>query len=191
MELEERPGGITGSLEYNTDLYNDATIERMIGHFRTLLEGIVANPDQRVSELPLLTEAERRQLLVEWNNTSTDYPRDACVHRLFEAQVEQSPEAVAIIFEGKSLTYRELNARANRLAHYLIQHGAGPESLVGISMERSIEMIVALYGNNQGRRRLCAHRSGLRLPIGLPLFSKMPALLLFSPRKHSGRNCNP
>jgi amino acid adenylation domain-containing protein len=146
MELEEKPEGLAGSLEYNTDLFDDATIERMIGHFRTLLEGIVANPDQQVSELPLLTEAERRQLMVEWNDTRTDYPRDACVHPLFEAQVERAPDAVAIVFEGETFTYRELNARANRLAHYLIKHGVGPDVLVGICVKRSLEMAVGLLG---------------------------------------------
>ena len=95
---------------------------------------------------PLLTEAERHQLLVEWNNTATDYPKDQCIHQLFEAQVERTPDAVALIFEQQCLTYRELNQRANRLAHYLRQLGVGPEVLVGICMERSLEMVVGLLG---------------------------------------------
>ena len=91
----------------------------MIGHLRTLLEGIVADPSQPYLDLPLLTEAERHQLLVEWNDTETDYPKDSCIHELFEAQAERTPEAIAVEFEGKQLTYRELNRRANQLAHYL------------------------------------------------------------------------
>ena len=146
LELEESAEGITGSFEYNTDLFDEATVERMIGHFQTLLEGIVANPDGQIAGLPLLTDAERHQLLVEWNNTKTDYPKEACVHHLFEAQVERTPDAVAIVFEGQELTYRELNARANQLANYLKKRGVGPDVLVGICVERSIEMIVGLLG---------------------------------------------
>ena len=144
LELEERSEGISGSFEYNTDLFDAATIERMTGHFSKLLEGIVANPDARLSELPLLTDTERHQLLVEWNNTNVDYPREACVHHLFEAQVERTPDAVAVVFEDQQLTYRELNARANQLAHYLKKQGVGPEVLVGICMERSLEMVIGL-----------------------------------------------
>ena len=132
--------------EYNTDLFEEATIKRMLGHFQTLLEGIVADPEQRLSRLPLLTEGERQQLLVEWNDSRTDYPRDKCIHQLFEAQVERTPEAVAVVFEDQQLTYRELNARANRLAHYLRKLGARPETLVGICAERSMEMVVGLLG---------------------------------------------
>ena len=100
--------GLKASLEYNTDLFDAATVKRLLGHFEVLLEGIVANPDQRLSELPILTEAERHQLLVEWNDTKTDYPNDKCIHELFEAQVERTPDAVAVVFEDKQLTYREL-----------------------------------------------------------------------------------
>ena len=103
----------------------------MTGHYRMMLEGIVANPDLRLSELPLLTEAERHQLLIEWNNTSTDYPRDKCIHELFEEQVEKTPDAIAVVFEDQQLTYRELNAKANQLAHYLRRLGVGPESIGG------------------------------------------------------------
>ncbi len=94
-------------LEYSTDLFDEARIERMVGHLRTLLEGAVANPEQRVAELPLLTSAERHQLLVEWNRTEVDYPRDKCVHQLFEAQAERTPDAIALIFDGAQMTYRE------------------------------------------------------------------------------------
>src|SRR5258706_4844709 len=119
----------------------------MARHFGGLLEGIAAaDPEQRIGELPLLTEAERHQLLVEWNDTATDYPRDRCIHELFEAQVARTPEAVAVVFEGQQLSYGELNARANQLAHHLIGLGAGPEVLVGVCMERSLELIVGLLG---------------------------------------------
>ncbi|MBW4546344.1 MAG: amino acid adenylation domain-containing protein [Symplocastrum torsivum CPER-KK1] len=142
----ETAQGLRASLEYNTDLFNAATITRMLGNFQTLLEGIVANPQQRLSDLPLLTAAEQHQLLVEWNNTTKEYPQDKCIHQLFEAQVEQAPDAVAVVFEGEQLTYRELNARANQLAHYLQVLGVGPEVLVGICVERSLEMLVGLLG---------------------------------------------
>jgi len=132
--------------QYNTDLFDGATIARMAGHFQTLLEGIVANPDRRLSELPLLTATERHQLLVEWNDTKTEYPSDKCVHQLFEAQVERSPDAVAVVFEGEKLTYQELNARANQLARYLQGLGVQPEQLVGLYVERSLNTIVGLLG---------------------------------------------
>jgi amino acid adenylation domain-containing protein len=118
----------------------------MIVHFRRLLESIVADPDQLVATLPLLAEPEKHQLLVEWNDTVADYPRDSCIHELFETQVERRPEAIAVQFEGKQLTYRELNSRANQLAHYLQGLGVGPEKLVGICVERSVEMVVGLLG---------------------------------------------
>ncbi|MEN6350336.1 MAG: amino acid adenylation domain-containing protein [Syntrophomonas sp.] len=146
LELIEGLEGLSCSIGYNSDLFNSDTIERMAGHFRTLLQGIVANPDARLSELPLLTEPERHQLLVEWNDTHADYPRDKCIHELFEEQVERTPDAMALNYEDQGLTYRELNRRANRLAHYLRKLGVGPEVLVGICMERSLEMMVGLLG---------------------------------------------
>ena len=146
MVMQEEPEGLSGALQYNTDLFDDVTILRMLGHFRTLLEGIVAHPEQRLANLPLLTPAERHQLLVEWNDTDTNSPRDQCIHELFEAQVERTPETIAVVFEDQQLTYRELNGRANQLAHYLRTLGVGPEVLVGICVERSLEMIVALLG---------------------------------------------
>jgi len=126
--------------------FNDTTIARMLGHLRTLLDSMVANPEQRLSDLPLLTEAERLTLLVEWNHTQTNSPQDACIHHLFEAQVERTPDAVAVVFEDSVLTYRELNCRANQLAHHLNQLGVGSEVLVGICVERSFEMVVGLLG---------------------------------------------
>ncbi|MHC5933206.1 non-ribosomal peptide synthetase [Nostoc sp.] len=149
LSMVEIKQGLIGTLEYNTDLFNAATITQMLGHFQSLLEGIVVNPDQQISKLPILSEAERQQLLVEWNNTQADYPSKQCIHNLFEAQVERASltsDAVAVVFEDQQLTYQELNARANQLAHYLRSLGVGPEVLVGICMERSLEMMVGLLG---------------------------------------------
>ena len=145
--LRDDVTGLTGSVEYRTDLFDQTTIERMIGHFQTLLEGIVANPEQRYQRTAAYSPTPRRhQLLVEWNDTETDYPKDKCIHELFEAQVERTPDAIAVVFEDQRLTYRELNQRANQLAHYLRKLGVGPEVLVGICVERSMEMIVGILG---------------------------------------------
>ncbi|MBE8964962.1 amino acid adenylation domain-containing protein [Nostocales cyanobacterium LEGE 12452] len=146
LHITETLDGLIGSLEYNTDLFEGSSIQRMVAHLQTLLEGIVANPQQRLSELPLLTESERHQLMVEWNNTEVEYPQQLCIHQLFEAQVEQTPDAVAVIFKDQQLTYRELNTKANKLAHYLQTLGVKPEILVGICVERSLEMIIGLLG---------------------------------------------
>ncbi len=139
------PGDTLGlRFSYRRQVFDDATIARMLGHLRTLLEGMLAAPQGQVGELPMLTEAERAQLLIAWNATRTDYPRNTPVHRLFEAQAAQTPDAVALRFAGTTLTYSELNRRANRLAHYLRALGVGPEIGVGIYVERSLEMIVGL-----------------------------------------------
>ena len=143
LSVTEKDGILAGSWNYNTDLFDAATIERMTAHFQTLLEGIVDNPQQPVSQLSLLTTDERHQLLVEWNDTATEYPQK-CIHQLFESQVERTPDAVAVVFEGQQLTYRELNHRANQLAHYLQKLGVKPDVLVGICVERSLEMVVGL-----------------------------------------------
>jgi len=142
--MEETEQELRGSLEYNTDLFDAATIERMLGHFQTMLEAIVANPQQQLKELPLLTAAERHQLLVEWNDTFAEYPFDKCVHQLFEAQVEQTPDAVAVVFEDKQLTYTQLNAQANRLAWFLLEQGVGPDTTVALLAERSIDFLSAM-----------------------------------------------
>ena len=146
LSVESTEQGLVGSWEYNTDLFDAATITRMAGHFQTLLEGIVANPEQRLLDLPLLSAAERHQLLVEWNDTKADYRLDVCIHQLFEAQVERTPDAIAVVFEDQQLTYRELNSKANQLAHHLQTLGVGPEVLVSICVERSLEMVVGLLG---------------------------------------------
>jgi amino acid adenylation domain-containing protein len=138
--------GFRVEYEYNTDLFDAATITRMMGHYQTLLEGIVSGPERRIRSLPLLTEPERRQILVEWNNTRRDYPRERLLHELFEMQVDRSPDSVAVKFQDQRLRYRELNARANRLGHYLRRRGVGPDVLVGIAMQRSVEMVVGLLG---------------------------------------------
>jgi len=138
--------GLKGVWEYNTDLFESSTIERLSGHFLNLLGGIAANPQARISQLPLLTESETNQLLIEWNNTQVDYPEYKCIHQLFEEQVKRTPDAVAVVCSQQQLTYNELNCRANQLAHYLRKLGVKADTLVGISLERSLEMIVGLLG---------------------------------------------
>ncbi len=144
LELFETPDGISGWFEYSTDLFDAATISRIGENFQTLVAGIVANPDQKVADLPLLTATERQQLLVGWNQTQADYPEQSCIHQLFEAQVQRSPDSIAAIFAEQQITYHDLNARANQLARHLQTLGVGPDVLVGICVERSLEMIVAL-----------------------------------------------
>ncbi len=144
--LEQTSNGLVGKWVYNTDLFDADTIERMNGHFQTMLVAIAANPEQHISELPLLTPKERQQLLIEWNNTQTDYPIDKCVHQLFEEQVKRTPDAVAVVFEEQQLTYRQLNSQANQLAHYLRTLGVSGDMPIGICVERSLEMVVGLLG---------------------------------------------
>jgi myxalamid-type nonribosomal peptide synthetase MxaA len=154
LSMTDTPQGLIGNLEYNTDLFEAATIKRMVGHFQTLLESIVVNPDQRLSDLSILTATERQTLLVNWNITKTENLQYLCIHELFETQVEQTPDAIAVVFEGQQLTYRELNDKANQLAHHLRSAklsrsdslGVRPEMLVGICVERSLLMIIGLLG---------------------------------------------
>ncbi|MCC5661302.1 amino acid adenylation domain-containing protein [Nostoc sp. XA010] len=146
LDLEETPNGICGCFEYNTDLFDASTIEQMARHFQVLLEGIIANPKQRLSDLPLLTPAEENQILVQWNRTTNKYPQDKCLHQLFETQVERTPDEVAVVFGDAQLTYRELNQRANQLAHHLRQLGVQPEVRVGICVERSLDLVVGIFG---------------------------------------------
>src|SRR5205085_2795194 len=140
----EEAGELKASLEYSTDLFQKATAARMLGHFRNLLESIAADPGQALSELHLLAEAERQQLLVAFNDTAAPYPSDQCVHHFIEEQAERTPEALALTFGVKGLSYGELNGRANRLARHLREMGAEPEAVVGVCMQRSTEMVVAL-----------------------------------------------
>ncbi|BAT56666.1 amino acid adenylation domain-containing protein (plasmid) [Nostoc sp. NIES-3756] len=142
LELTETPTGLTGYFEYSTDLFTASTITRMADHLQKLLTQIVANPEQRISDISLLTTTEL-QLLHQWNQTQADFPKQ-CIHQLFEAQVELTPDAIAIEFVGQFLTYQQLNQRANQLAHYLQSLGVEPNVFVGICMERSPLMVIAL-----------------------------------------------
>ncbi len=144
LTLKDTGQEMVGFLEYNTDLFEPTTISRMGGHFQKVLEGIITTPQQRISDLPLLTEQQRHQLLVEWNPPSEDFPHDQCIHQLIEAQVERTPQAIAVMCDGQQLTYHELNRRANQLAHLLQARGVEPEVLVGICMQRSLDMLVGL-----------------------------------------------
>ncbi len=146
LSVTATDAGLQATVEYNADLFDAATLDRFLGHYQTLLEGAVAAPDRPLSELPLLTAAERHQLFVEWNATATAYPRQACIHTLFEAQVARTPEAVAVVWDEQSLTYAELNRRANRVAHHLRRIGVARGRFVGVFMNRSPELIVALLG---------------------------------------------
>jgi amino acid adenylation domain-containing protein len=144
LTLAATSQGLRGALNYNTDLFDDGTAQRMLGHLERVLEQVAADADVRLSELELLGQAERRQVVDEWNRTEAEVPADRRIHELFQAQAERTPEAVAVRFEEESLTYAELNARANQLAHHLRGHGVGPEVRVGVLMERSLEMVVSL-----------------------------------------------
>jgi amino acid adenylation domain-containing protein/non-ribosomal peptide synthase protein (TIGR01720 family) len=146
LELGESEEGVAGVLEYNTDLFDAKTMVRMALHFSTLLEAIVARPKDSLSKLPMLTDAEQHQLLVTWNETRRDISGAQSLQELFERQAEQTPDAVAVVCSGKQLTYRELNVRANQLAHHLRSLGVGPEIPVGLCLERSVEMLVGVLG---------------------------------------------
>ncbi|AMO93236.1 non-ribosomal peptide synthase TIGR01720 domain protein [Collimonas fungivorans] len=146
MSLTETGEVIRGSLGYASDLYDQSTIERWAGHFQVLLQGLLGDEQQRISEIALLNSTERHQLLVEFNDTAVEYPRDKLIHELFEEQVERQPDATALVYEELSLTYQELNRRANQVAHHLIALGVKPDDRVAICMERSLGMIVGLLG---------------------------------------------
>ena len=133
-------------IEYAEDLFEAESIEKMGAHFKKLIEEIVRNPAQEIQTIPLLTEEERHQLLIEWNNTKADYPEDKTIHQLFEEQVEKTPNNIAVVYEDEELTYQQLNERANQLAHYLRTLGVRPDTLVAIAVERSLEMIIGLLG---------------------------------------------
>ncbi|MGH7834634.1 MAG: amino acid adenylation domain-containing protein, partial [Candidatus Binatia bacterium] len=146
LSMLDSDRGLTAFLAYNTDLFDAATMDRLLDHFQTLLQGVVADPARRLSDLPILTAAEKRQLLVDWNDTKKGYPNDGSIHELFEAQAERSSDAAAVVFETERLTYRELNRRANRLARYLMARGVAPGVPVAICMERSLDMVVGILG---------------------------------------------
>jgi amino acid adenylation domain-containing protein len=163
LTVGETDGRLSGQLEYNTDLFDAATIRRMARHLEHLLETAVSNPDEQVSRLPLLTDDERHQILFEWNDTQVENQPALCIHELFEQQAAAKPHAVALVHKDEQLTYRELNERANKLAHHLRRLCTGPESLVGVCLERSAEAVVAILGI-------------LKAGVGyLPLASNQPA----------------
>ncbi|WP_430015681.1 amino acid adenylation domain-containing protein [Microcystis protocystis FBCC-A270] len=146
-EIETEKGAyLEGFWEYDSDLFTPERINRMVGHFQTLLKGIVANPQQTIGELPLLTESEKQQLLVEWNQTQTSYPDHYCIHQLFEEQVVKTPDAIAVIDGEQSLTYEQLNQKANQIARYLQKLGVKPDQLIGICVERLPLMIIGFLG---------------------------------------------
>jgi amino acid adenylation domain-containing protein len=144
--MRDHNGKLSGYIEYNTRLFEESTVQRLLGHFVGLMEGIAVNPDQSLFQLPLLTNIERQELLYHWNQTGMDYPTQANIHHLFEAQVARTPDNIAAVFGNGQLTYRQLNDRANQLAHYLIAQGVVPDTLVGLCIERSLDMLVALLG---------------------------------------------
>ncbi|TGO02729.1 hypothetical protein PN36_20090 [Candidatus Thiomargarita nelsonii] len=145
LTLEETANRLKGTLEYNTDLFEKATIKRMIGHYQTLLESILKKPQQSIDKLPILTAAEYQQIKT-WNKKTADYPVDLCIHQLFEAQVARTPQAIALVFEDQQLSYQTLNRKANQLAHYLQTLGIKPDRLVGLCIERSLEMVIGILG---------------------------------------------
>ncbi|HEY9811290.1 MAG TPA: amino acid adenylation domain-containing protein [Halomicronema sp.] len=142
----EDGGGISGFVIYSTDLFDETTITRMLDHFQILLEGIVKNPEQRLSELPVLSKKEQHQILIEWNQTQADFPKNLCVHQLFEIQAKQRPDALALVFGEEKITYKELNQRSNQLAHILQKKGVTAESLVGLFVGRCVDLIVGMLG---------------------------------------------
>jgi surfactin family lipopeptide synthetase A len=146
LEILDSVNGLAGRFEYNTDLFERSTIDRMAKHFQNLLEAIATNPQQKVSQIPLLSKSEQQQILIDWNDTAVNYPQDICLHKLVEAQVERTPDAIAVIYEDQQLSYQELNQKANQLAHHLLAIGIQPEQLVGICVERSLDMLVGLLG---------------------------------------------
>ena len=154
LSLVDTPDGMRGYFEFNTDLFDVSSIARMAKSFVVLAESAAAEPDQRIASLPLLTEAARHQLLVDWNATKADYPKDRCIHQLFEDQVMRTPDDAALIFNDQQLTYAELNTKANQLANYLQSIGVGPDVFVGLCLERSMRDGGRVIGDSQGWRSL-------------------------------------
>ncbi|MCB4782061.1 MAG: condensation domain-containing protein, partial [Sulfurovum sp.] len=144
MNITEVDEELHGSLEYATDLFGQTYIESMIEHFKILLEAIVKDETQAISKYPILTKQEEQQLLIEYNDTKVDYPKEKTIHQLFEAQVKLNPENVAVVYEDEELTYKQLNTKSNQLAHYLIEQGVEPDSLVAICVDRSLDMMIGL-----------------------------------------------
>lgn len=168
--VREETDGLRGTLEYNTNLFEAATMERFLLHLHTLLQGIVDDPDVPISRLPLLTPAEHHQLLVEWNSTEIELPNHECVHHLFETQAAKTPDAVAIRSGGQQLTYSQVNSQANQLAHYLQDRKVGPETLVAVCLDRSPEMVVSVLA--------ILKAGGAYLPLDLSLPQDRQAFML-------------
>jgi amino acid adenylation domain-containing protein len=144
--LSESPDGVRGRFEFNTDLFDSETIQRMIGHYEMLLAAAVEHPHIPVSKIPLLTDEERSLILDGWNCTKSEYPQTMCLHQLIEAQAKRTPDAIAVVMGKEQISYRALDKKANQLANYLQQRGVGPETLVGVFLERSIDMVIVLLG---------------------------------------------
>jgi amino acid adenylation domain-containing protein len=144
--VTRQPNRMILALEYASDLFNPTTIDRLLNHLVILLTAAITDPDQRVSALPLMSEAERRQIVIDWNATEADYPREKRIHELIEAHADQTPDAPAVMYEREALTYAQLDARANQLAHHLIGLGVQPGDRVALCVERSLEMIVGILG---------------------------------------------
>src|SRR6185369_17707913 len=146
VDMAEVDEGLSCAVEYSTDLFEASTITRLVDHLHALLEAVAADPAQRVSALPMMRASEQQLLVTAWNDTAADYPRQSCLHQLFDLQATRTPDALALIDGERRLTYRELQGRANRLAHYLRARGVGPGGLVGACLERSAEAFVGLLG---------------------------------------------
>ena len=151
LTLRETEDGLVGAIEYNTELFKEATIARLSENFKVLLAGIVENPQQAICQLPVLTEKEKKQILIDWNKTGHEYPADKTIHQLFEEQVERTPDSIALVFEDHQLTYRELNKRANQLAHYItacyeskFQHPVKPDTLIALCIDRGLDLVLAI-----------------------------------------------
>ncbi len=152
---------LTLKISYDRTRFDQAAVQRMLGHLQTMLEGMVAEPSQRLAELPLLTIAERHQLLSEWNDTAAAYAQDRCLHELFEAKAKQIPDAIAIVYGTHTLTYKELNQQANQLAHHLKQLGIGADSFVGVYMIPGLRDDSGAARNSQGGQRIHSSRANI------------------------------
>lgn len=146
LTMAEKPTGLSGEIEYATDLFNETMMERLSVHYSRVLEQIVADQYVKLSDINILSTEEKEQILYEWNDTKTDYRGNACIHEFFERQAVENPNSIALVFEDTEVTYRALNERSNRLAHYLMEQGVAPDSLVGLSVERSIHLVVGIMG---------------------------------------------
>ena len=146
MSVTDLPFEKSISIEYNTDLFEAETIKRMMAHYCNLLQGIIIDPLQSTARLPMLHETERHQLLVEWNKTLREFPEHTCIHDLIEAQVQATPDKIALSFEDQNLTYAQMNVKANQLAHFLLKKGVKADTPVGIHLPRSLDLVIAVLG---------------------------------------------